>query len=390
MAEQKVVGSYLYELKPYVNTAAWKKASGDISKVVQSSNVSYSDWNSKRKEYKSTLKDIREMERRIDMVNSKIKKASGEELEMWKKLLGTRGQIVDDGKGNRVWQEGTGMYGELDRLNTKANTQLTDATLMEAQLGGKGKLAGVISNFASGITKAAGSVMAFVGVVQKVIDTTKEIVNEAKEFSNKFNTTGAFSDMDIRDMQARYGVSATRANAMNAALGQMGLSTSDIGRMNDAQRKAYDELISYYESGIDRIDTQKFDEFNQEMERFQLAYAKFQIDLKTSAMKLFAESESFKKLTGSLTNFFEKVVEFLDSPIVQWFFDTFIEFLNAILEVGSSLLDLVTFGGSSSSGTVNNTNNQSSNNFYIYGSDSDNSESLARNIALKMQSGGVG
>ena len=84
---------------------------------------------------------------------------------------------------------------------------------------------------------------------------------------------------------------------------------------------------------------------------------------------------------------FEKSIQFLESDAVQWFLDTFIEFLSSLVDFGSWFLGL--FSGSGST-TTNNTNNSSTNTFYIYGSDYSSNSELARSIALKQQGGGIG
>ena len=390
MAEEKVINSYLYELKPYVNTSAWKKASGEISSIVKSTNVTYSDWETKKKEYQATMKEVAELEKSIDRVNAKIKATSGKEQEMWKKLLGNK--VYRDEKGKLV--QGAGMLGELERLKTTANEQQTDAAVMEVGLGKTGKVAGEMAKFASGITSMVGVITAVVNSFKLVLDTSNKLVNKATEMSNKLNTSGAFGDMGIRSLKSRYGVSVTRANAMNVALSQLGLSEDQIGRMNNAQRKAYDELIAHYEKGINKIDVQKLDEYNKAMEEFQMATAKWKIDLQTSAMKVLAESDALKRLTGTLSGFFEKVISFVESPAVQWFFDTFVSFLETIIDIAGTFMDVVGgLVGTSTNNTTNNTtnnNSQSTNNVYVYGSEHANNEGLARNIALKLQTSSIG
>lgn len=351
--------------------------------------MSYSDWDAKKNEYKSTMKEVAELEKSIDRVNAKIKATSGKEQEMWKKLLGNK--AYRDEKGKLV--QGVGMLGDLEKLKATANEQQTDAALMEIGLGKTGKLAGGMAKFASGITALAGKTMAAFNTFKVLVDIAEQIVDKAKNMSNKLNTTGAFADMSVRDMQTRYGVSATRATAMSIALNQLGLSETDIGRMNNAQRKAYDELIAHYEKGISKIDVDKLDEYHKSMEEFQMATAKWKIDLQTSIMKILAESGALKKLTGSLSQFFEKLVNLLESPAVQWFFDGFIAFLEGIVDLATKIIDAAGWliGAPSTSTTNNTTNNtQSTNNVYVYGSEHSNNDSLARNIALKLQTSGVG
>ena len=382
MAE-KIVESYLYELKPYVNTSAWRKASGDIDKALKSSSITYDEFAGKKNQYLETVKRMQQVQDQLKQVDKLISKASGDELARLNKFKGFRSYTNEDG----VRIIGEGLLGEFDELEQSAATQKIDLETSSQNISGKSKFAASLAKFSGSITQAAGKVTAFIGAMQKGIETALELADKASQMANKLNTSGGFMDMGTRDTMARYGVDAVTANAMTSALAQMGLSETDLGRMTEKQREVYDELINHFQSGIDKIDSDKLEEFYETMDEFQLAQSKWKMDLQNSILKLFAESDSFKKLTGSLEKFFDATINFLESPLVQWFFDTFIEFLTAIVDFASWFLNIFNPGGSSS--TTNN-NNNSKNTYYIYGSDYASNDELARKIALETQSGGVG
>lgn len=382
MAE-KIVESYLYELKPYVNTSAWRKASGDIDKALKSSSITYDEFAGKKNQYLETVKRMQQVQDQLKQVDKLISKASGDELARLNKFKGFRSYTDEDG----VRIRGEGLLGEFDELEQSAATQKIDLETSSQNISGKSKFAANLAKFSGSITQAAGKVTAFIGAMQKGIETALELADKASQMANKLNTSGGFMDMGTRDTMARYGVDAVTANAMTSALAQMGLSETDLGRMTEKQREVYDELINHFQSGIDKIDSGKLEEFYETMDEFQLAQSKWKMDLQNSILKLFAESDSFKKLTGSLEKFFDATINFLESPLVQWFFDTFIEFLTAIVDFASWFLNIFNPGGSSS--TTNN-NNNSKNTYYIYGSDYASNDELARKIALETQSGGVG
>lgn len=382
MAE-KIVESYLYELKPYVNTSAWRKASGDIDKALKSSSITYDEFAGKKNQYLETVKRMQQVQDQLKQVDKLISKASGDELARLNKFKGFRSYTDEDG----VRIRGEGLLGEFDELEQSAATQKIDLETSSQNISGKSKFAASLAKFSGSITQAAGKVTAFIGAMQKGIETALELADKASQMANKLNTSGGFMNMGTRDTMARYGVDAVTANAMTSALAQMGLSETDLGRMTEKQREVYDELINHFQSGIDKIDSGKLEEFYETMDEFQLAQAKWKMDLQNSILKLFAESDSFKKLTGSLEKFFDATINFLESPLVQWFFDTFIEFLTAIVDFASWFLNIFNPGGSSS--TTNN-NNNSKNTYYIYGSDYASNDELARKIALETQSGGVG
>ena len=385
---KNVLGSYLYELKPYINTSEWKKASGEIDKALKSSKISYDEWGSKKKEYGETVKEIARVEKQLETLGKMLNKTKDESLkESLLKLKGVRSSTITNEKGEQVTTPGIGLLGDLEKLRGAEKGQAIDLAMSSQMMSTTSKISGGLSKFASGITAAYGATMSFVESIKKAINTSIEIANKAAEMSNKLNAFGAFGSTSTRDMMSRYGVSSTRANAMSTALAQMGLSESDIGRMTDKQRDVYDSLIQHFEDGINRIDSTKLEEYYETMEDFQLAQAKWKMDLQNTVLKIFAESDSFKKLTGSLANFFEKSIEFLESPVVQWFFDVFIEFLSSLVDFASWVLGI--FGGGSSSTTTNN-NNNSRNTYYIYGSDYSSNNDLARSIALETTGGGIG
>lgn len=385
---KNVLGSYLYELKPYINTSEWKKASGEIDKALKSSKISYDEWGSKKKEYGETVKEIARVEKQLETLDKMLNKTKDESLkESLLKLKGVRSSTITNEKEEQVTTPGTGLLGDLEKLRGAEKGQAIDLAMSSQMMSTTSKISGGLSKFASGITAAYGATMSFVESIKKAINTSIEIANKAAEMSNKLNAFGAFGSTSTRDMMSRYGVSSTRANAMSTALAQMGLSESDIGRMTDKQRDVYDSLIQHFEDGINRIDSTKLEEYYETMEDFQLAQAKWKMDLQNTVLKIFAESDSFKKLTGSLANFFEKSIEFLESPVVQWFFDVFIEFLSSLVDFASWVLGI--FGGGSSSTTTNN-NNNSRNTYYIYGSDYSSNNDLARSIALETTGGGIG
>lgn len=380
----KVLGSYLYELKPYVDKKAWKKASGDIDESIKSSKISYDEWDKKRIAFENITEKAAKLKAMLDQVDIKLAKTSDEKTRSV--LMKLRGATAVEE------HERTGLLGDLQTLIEKGRITKTEyetyAPLVEMP-SKLSKLSDGLSKFAGGITAAYGSVMSFVETEKKIINSGIELANKASNMANKLNAYGAYGSMSTRDMMARYGVSVVRANAMNISLAQLGLSESDIGRMSVRERKAYDSLIQHFEDGIARIDTDKLNEYYGITEKFQLSQSKWKIDIQNSILRLFAESNTFKNLTGSLEKFFDKSVQFLETPQVQWFFDVFIQFLSTLVDFASNFMGM--FGISSNNiSTINNKNNNSRNTYYIYGSDYSSNTELARSIALETDSGGIG
>lgn len=378
----EIMGSYLYELKPYIDKKKWKDVTGDIDAAIKSKGITWDDWERQKTSYANQIKAISNMKKELEQLDKMAKTATGSRLQQINTL---RGYEIKDGK--RVAYGEGGLWQKIGQQSQQAASKKIE---MEA-LGGSvsGKFGAGMAKVSGIFTKVAGAGMALIGAFKKVFETSMELANKAAKMSNQLNVGGSFMDMGTRDVMSRYGVNAVQANAMQSALTQMGLNESDLGRLTSAQREAYDELINHFQEGIDRIDPRKLEEFYDTMDEFQMAQAKWKMDIQNAILKLFAESDSFKKLTGSIQQFFELTVEFLESPVVQWFFDVFIEFLNGIMEFANFFLGAFGGGESSGSSTTNN-NTSNTNTYYIYGSDYANNDDLARSIALKQGTGGAG
>lgn len=377
----EIMGSYLYELKPYIDKRKWKEASGNIDAALKSSPATYNEWAKKKSEIVEQVKEISKMKRELEELDKLASKATGAEL---RRISSLRGYEYKDGM--RVRYGAGGIWQEMSKKEEGVSNKQIELSALGGSMGAMGRLTGISQKVASGLTRFAGGLTAAIGVVKKVYATAMELADKAAQMSNKLNAYGKFADMGTRTTMSRYGISAVQANAMQNALSQLGLSESDFGRMTKAQRDAYDELVNYYQEGMDRIDPAKLEEFYGTMDEFQMSLAKWKMDLQVTILKLFTQSDSFKRLMGSVQQFFATTIEFLSSPVVQWFFDTFIELLNSILTFVNSVFG---FSSGSSSTTTNNTST-ANNNYYIYGSDYASNDDLARSIALKQSNSMIG
>lgn len=373
MAE-KIMGSYLYELKPYIDQEKWASAAGYIKHTVDKKRMTYDQYKTKKGEVIADQKRMQKLQDEINKLREEQKNATGERLEEITRVLGSKTYTDDKG----VVHKGEGLERELEKAYEKVMRGKSE--IAESSPGKMQMFAGKLGGFVGWISKASAAVGIFYTAIKKAITGAMELVDSQKELANKLNAMGSFGSMGTRDLMARYGVSSNRAVAMSTTLNMMGLSESDIGRMTKAQRKTYNELIQYYEDGINRIDTNKLKEYYKTMEDYQTAQAKWKMDLQTTILKMVAESDGFKKLVGSVERFFDSTIKFLNSPVIKWLFDTMAYFLSEVTDLASSVVGL--FGSSPNSRGSNVTNN-STNNYYIYGSENSNSEDIARKVALK-------
>ena len=175
-----------------------------------------------------------------------------------------------------------------------------------------------------------------------------------------------FVDRGTRNIMATFGINATGAQGIQAALSGAGMDISDLGIATAGQRKIFSRLYRTYMEGINSIDPEKLEAFNENVQEYQALRAEFDIKIQTAIMKVLAESGQLPRLLESLEKGLDAIIELISSPLVQFAFDTVINFLTAIIELGNTLtlgLAHIVNGGHS---TTNTWNNSSTTN-YNYG-----------------------
>ena len=368
---------YLFTIKPMFDTSELDKQIGNLRKQLRGkqtkSGKSIDDLMGKLNIYDDVFTKIYDSVKNIEDI---LRTVNGKDYD----LNGINSGLSRKEELLKKLQEMLGDVDDSDDYEGKSITQKIHSFI------GKG---GALEKFTGALTVASGTIISTAGAIKEGVEKAIELINTAAKNSNLLNPFSAYGSMSTRDTMARYGMSVTEARGHTIALGLMRLSESDIGRMSAAQRKEYEALMQYYQEGLSRIDPQKLKDYFDELEEFQMATSRFKLDLQNSILKLFAESDAFKRLTGSVEDLFENIIDFMDSDTVKFFFDTFIGFLESLTDFASWFFSL--FGGSSTNTTNNNTTNNSSNNvYYIYGSDSRNNRELARDIIQGQQQGAQG
>ena len=175
-----------------------------------------------------------------------------------------------------------------------------------------------------------------------------------------------FVDKGTRNIMATFGINAAGAQGIQAALSGTGMDISDLGIATAGQRKIFSRLYRTYMEGINSIDPEKLEAFNENVQEYQALRAEFDIKIQTAIMKVLSESGQLPRLLESLEKGLDAIIELISSPLVQFAFDTVINFLTAIIELGNTLtlgLAHIVNGGPS---TTNTWNNSSTTN-YNYG-----------------------
>lgn len=222
-----------------------------------------------------------------------------------------------------------------------------------------------MGNIVGGFNEAYAVVSQLVTVFKEALDEAEKVLDKAGDVSNQFVTgSSAFINTDVKNKMLTYGVSSTEAQSIIAAESALGISASDYATLTEGQRDAFERLMQHYQEGLDSLDTDKLDEYNETMQEYQLKMAEFNMDIKLAFMELFTNSEPLKDLADTVMDFFESIVDILSSDTAQFVFDSFVTFLTTIIDVLSMPVKL--FSGILGSGsTTNNYNSNTTNNTYI-------------------------
>lgn len=217
---------------------------------------------------------------------------------------------------------------------------------------------------------------------KKTYETSVKLLNTMSEASNKFiSSSSVFVDSNIKSIMATYGVSSTDAQAIQQAQKALKISTSDMATLTSGQRQAFTELMQVYQEGIDSIDADKLEKYNNNIQRYELIKAEFDIRREAAITKLFAESSGLENLINSFERFLDNILNILESPGAQVAMDMFIGFLTSVMDILSYMsvgLSGMLDGKMTTSVTNNNTTNNVSTN--ISGTSSSNAYAIASEI----------
>ena len=333
-----VVKEYLYSLKPFVDNALWNKATEGIKSKLENSSKKRNAYLEKEKQIQ---KEISELLEKRSITEDK------------KKFLESKG--ISTTKINNT-------LAELDLEEQKLNLDKEFVSKMLTNSDTMGKIVGNMSNVAS----SAGML---INIFEKSLEKAQEILDKSTEVSNKFvSGSSAFVDTDVKNKMLSFGVDSMTAQSMLAAEGALGIDASDYATLTEGQRKAFDELMSYYQEGLSELNSEELEEYNKAMQEYQLSMAKFDMEIELAFMKLFSNSDTLLELGDTVSEFFNSIVGLLSSDAAQFAFDTFVSFLNSIISIIGLPLKLL--GGAFGGNTTNNNHNETNiyNNTGTYGS----------------------
>lgn len=344
------IEEYLYTLKPQVDFAAWRKATGSIDDIIAKSQNKFAKY--------SDALDIKQ--KAIADRADKLALKAGVEKQL--KMRQDMGYTAEDLSVQSDMQYLAKLNNEIGDLTTLIDEQ--EKSIAETSKFSQvvGKAAPQLEKLSLVGSKLSATGTAVVDVFSSVIEKSKELAESASQLSNKFiSSSSSFVDAGTKSTMARFGVSNTQAQSINASLDVLGLSADDLATLTQGQRKAFTDLIDIYQAGLDSIDPDKLEQFNAATQQYQMMQAEFTLNMQLALTKLFANSENLPELLDDMGNAFDKLVTLAESDAVRFAFDTLISFLD-------TFVDIVSFGAGIISGnvTTNNTNNTATqtNNFY--------------------------
>lgn len=403
------INEYVAYITPEIDVNQWKAVSSQIEGVLGSGlNAVTNLFNKKLQKAREELDKLQKEQASAKAKLLEITQIRQQKEDVSTQLSRLRSIDVSTEKGKEKYRE-IGGEKEEERL-LKLLSKLTGKY---EQLGGKDKelelsektakgakdmeaLSGTIKGLstksaalAKGAAVAAGTLALFVTAVIAAYKAANKFADAAIDISNKFVSGSTIRpDTDVRDVMIRYGVDTKRAQAMTATSETLGLDLDDYSKWTSGARKAFKELTNYYEDEINKIDPDKLKRFNEATQEYQLLQAKFQIKLKTSLIRLVAESDVLPKLLDTLSDNLDILTDILSSPGVQAGVETILELINAILSFVNKLGKGISWllGGSSSNNTTNNTNTTNKNTTITINASSSDTTQLARQIGAQLQS----
>lgn len=403
------INEYVAYITPEIDINQWKSVSSQIEGVLGSGfNIVTKLFDKKLQKAREELDKLQKEQATAKAKLTEITQVRQQKEDVSTQLSRLRSIDVSTEKGKEKYRE-LGGEKEEDRLSKL----LSKLTGKYEQLGGKDKeialsektakgakdmeglsktiqgLSTKSAALAKGVAVAAGTIALFVTAIVAAYKAANKFADAAVQISNKFVSGSTITpDTDVRDVMIRYGVDTKRAQAMTATSETLGLDLDDYSKWTSGARKAFKELTNYYEDEINKIDPDKLKRFNEATQEYQLLQAKFQIKLKTSLIKLVAESDVLPKLLDTLSDSMDVLTDILSSPGVQAGVETILELINAILSFVNKLGKGISWllGGSSSNNTTNNTNTTNKNTTITINASSSDTTQLARQIGAQLQS----
>ena len=292
--------------------------------------------------------------------------------QAWSKASGTiKGYIAKSADGLQAYKNASSVIEKYSGRKDLDKGQMAELASAQELVAGMDKNSIALSKVASTAGRVIDSGSLLYDLINVAINTAEQLIETGKDISNKFVGAGSmFVDSSTKSTMATLGVNAESAQELNLALKKLGISLDDVATLTSGQRYALQDLYDTYKEGIDSIDNDKLEAFNENMQKYELMKAEFEIKFQTTLIKLFAESEELPKLLDAMNEGLDVFIDLLSSDLLRQGFEAVVSFVTTIVDLATLLgkgLSFLTGNSSVSSKSVAQTNNTSN---YFYGNSS--------------------
>ena len=389
MPKKQVITEFLATISPSYNISQWESAGNNIGNKLNTVLGKVF--------LQGTNRQIQELEKRFEQLTKKrdllarsIQKTSSERDSLLSQIsaIDRDEKLSDEEKAER----------KLPLQDKLGNVESILSKQRNAQKGVLGELSETstaldnanlkVANFGKGLTQSAGYMAIFVQAVKAAWEAAQKIAEEAVEFSNQFiSQSSMFVDEDIRDLMAKFGISSEQAQSMNYASNALGIDLEEYSKLTEGQRKLFAELMQEYQEGLDSIDDQKLQRFNESVQEYQETTTKFQMKLQLSLYKILAESDAVPELLDTIGETLESITNIISSDAFQTAADIILGIINGILEFATAPLNFIgsLFGGNDSGSSSTTNNNSTTNNININNNNKISGQELALQLSMQLQ-----
>ena len=389
MPKKQVITEFLATISPSYNISQWESAGNNIGNKLNTVLGKVFLQGTKR-QIKELEKRFEQLNKKRDLMKKKKKKTSSERDSLLSQIsaIDRDKKLSDEEKAER----------KLPLQDKLGNVESILSKQRNAQKGVLGELSETstaldnanlkVANFGKGLTQSAGYMAIFVQAVKAAWEAAQKIAEEAVEFSNQFiSQSSMFVDEDIRDLMAKFGISSEQAQSMNYASNALGIDLEDYSKLTEGQRKLFAELMQEYQEGLDSIDDQKLQRFNESVQEYQETTTKFQMKLQLSLYKILAESDAVPELLDTIGETLESITNIISSDAFQTAADIILGIINGILEFATAPLNFIgsLFGGNDSGSSSTTNNNSTTNNININNNNKISGQELALQLSMQLQ-----
>lgn len=348
MPNTRFIEEYLVSVRPSFNRSEWNAVSGNISGFLN--------------------KGVSGAQKKLDEEMKQLQKRMADNFNKRQEL-----QLIIDSPSSSA--------DEVAKAKAGLEPLKQEADVLAANMQGLDKQA---TSLSKNVASASIAFAALVAAISIAVESAKKLGDAASETSNKLPTQDSvFVDTGVRDIMGKFGVDSTTALGLSEVSSALNISLSDYSKLTQAQRKAFADLMEYYQEGIDSIDAGKLKSFNEAVQEYQLRVVKAQMEVKLAFTKLLAESDAVPRILDLVADSLESISDILASDAFQTGAEILFGIIEGILKFATAPIKL--FGGLANAKERGNTTNTVNISTNVNNNNKIDTEKLAVDIGLQVQ-----